>query len=176
MTPGEIIETLNLAPHPEGGHYLETWVADNEGRPAGTCIYFLLQRGEHNRWHRVDAAEIWHFYAGDPLILRLSQTDAGPARREVLGPGIPHDDATRVVDRAIPRMGRCRAGDVTHRVRAQMLVGIGGTINIAQPDPNSDHGDTATARCVAQAIRAAGPVQNTEMGGIFYADVTLPPR
>lgn len=88
MTANEIIETLGLAPHPEGGHYRETWVADGPGRPSGTCIYFLLQGGEHNRWHRVDAAEIWHFYAGDPLLLRIAETAEGLATRHVLGPDL----------------------------------------------------------------------------------------
>ncbi|WP_397541470.1 cupin domain-containing protein [Roseovarius salis] len=88
MTAQDIIDTLGLVPHPEGGHYRETWVAGNDGRPSGTCIYFLLQGGEDNRWHRVDAAEIWHFYAGDPLVLRISQTDTGPASRHLLGRGL----------------------------------------------------------------------------------------
>ena len=73
MTADEIIAHLRLAPHPEGGHYRQTWVADSDGgRPAGTCIYFLLKRGERSHWHRVDAAEIWHHYAGAPLVITLS--------------------------------------------------------------------------------------------------------
>ena len=69
MTAAEIIARLGLAPHPEGGHYRQTWVAPGPGRPAGTCIYFLLAAGERSHWHRVDATEIWHFYAGAPLII-----------------------------------------------------------------------------------------------------------
>lgn len=88
MTADEIIQKLDLLPHPEGGHYRETWAADNEGRPAGTCIYFLLQGGEINRWHKIDAAEIWHFYAGDPLLLRISDHDQGPYSSHVLGPDL----------------------------------------------------------------------------------------
>ena len=88
MIAAEIIEALGLAPHPEGGFFRETWRAAGEGRAAGTSIYFLLEGGQINRWHRVDAAEIWHFYAGDPLILRLSETDTGPAERHVLGPDL----------------------------------------------------------------------------------------
>ena len=57
MTPAEIITHLSLIPHPEGGHYRQTWIALNEGRATGTCIYFLLQRGERSLWHRVDATE-----------------------------------------------------------------------------------------------------------------------
>ncbi len=97
------------------------------------------------------------------------------ARVEVLGDSIPYDEAQRVVDRAIPRMERCREPGAEHRVRAQMLVGIGGRIATAQPDPNRPHGDTDVARCVAEAIRAESPVGSTEMGGIFYANLVLPP-
>lgn len=85
MTADQIIEQLNLAPHPEGGWYAETWRADGPGRPAGTCIYFLLQAGERSHWHRVDATEIWHHYAGDPLIISISETETGPAQENVLG-------------------------------------------------------------------------------------------
>ena len=65
-TADAIIEHLNLSPHPEGGHYRQTWIANtrNGDRPTGTCIYFLLKAGEVSRWHRIDAVEIWHFYAG----------------------------------------------------------------------------------------------------------------
>ena len=89
MTASEIIALLGLARHPEGGWYRQTWVeAVGEGRPAGTCIYFLLAEGERSRWHRVDATEIWHFHAGAPLVLRLAERDAGPATRHVLGPDL----------------------------------------------------------------------------------------
>ena len=88
MTADEIIQHLNLAPHPEGGHYRQTWIAEGEGRPAGTCIYFLLKRGERSHWHTVDATEIWHFYAGSPLVLSISETDAGPAQQHILGPDL----------------------------------------------------------------------------------------
>ncbi|MEZ5716012.1 MAG: cupin domain-containing protein [Paracoccaceae bacterium] len=83
-----IIKQLQLASHPEGGHYRQTWIADPAApgaRAAGTCIYFLLKAGEHSHWHRVDAAEIWHFYAGAPLILSISETEAGPRRDLTLG-------------------------------------------------------------------------------------------
>jgi len=86
MTAEEIIETLRLAPHPEGGHYRQTWIAESEGRPSGTCIYFLLKAGESSHWHRVDATEIWLYHAGAPLILRMSATDAGPATAHLLTP------------------------------------------------------------------------------------------
>ena len=72
MTAEEIIQRLGLKPHPEGGHYRETFRAPDAGRGAGTAIYFLLKAGERSHWHRVDADEIWHHYAGAPLELALS--------------------------------------------------------------------------------------------------------
>ena len=88
MSADDIITHLNLAPHPEGGYYRQTWQAENDGRATGTCIYFLLKAGENSHWHHVDAAEIWHYYAGAPLILSISATDAGPATDHVLGPDL----------------------------------------------------------------------------------------
>ncbi|KUJ80844.1 cupin [Ruegeria marisrubri] len=88
MSPQDIIAYLNLEPHPEGGWYRQTWVAENEGRPTGTCIYFLLQAGEVSHWHRVDATEIWLYHAGAPLILSISETDAGPATDYLLTPDL----------------------------------------------------------------------------------------
>jgi len=85
MTANEIITKLNLAPHPEGGFYRQTWEADDTPRASGTCIYFLLTEGQRSHWHRVDAVEIWHFYAGDPLILRIADTAEGPVKSLVLG-------------------------------------------------------------------------------------------
>ncbi|MCA1776659.1 MAG: cupin domain-containing protein, partial [Loktanella sp.] len=78
MTADDIIAHLDLAPHPEGGFYRQTWIATNEGRPTGTCIYFLLKAGGGSHWHRVDATEIWFWHAGAPLILSISETDQGP--------------------------------------------------------------------------------------------------
>ena len=88
MDADGIIARLGLEPHPEGGWYRQTWVADGPGRPTGTCIYFLLKAGERSRWHRVDAVEIWHFYAGAPLILSMAESDAGPKADHVLGPDL----------------------------------------------------------------------------------------
>ena len=88
MRADEIIEHLDLAPHPEGGWYRQTWAGQETPRPAGTCIYFLLKPGERSHWHRVDATEIWHFYAGDPLTLRMAEDDSGPAAVHVLGPDL----------------------------------------------------------------------------------------
>jgi uncharacterized protein len=69
-----IIRLLDLQPHPEGGHFRETFRDPREenGRSVSTAIYFLLAKGERSHWHRVDAAEIWHWYAGAPLALRVN--------------------------------------------------------------------------------------------------------
>lgn len=85
MTAEQIIDSLKLEPHPEGGFFRETWRADGPGRASGTAIYFLLRGEDRNRWHKVDAAEIWHFYAGAPLVLSMSEHDTGPAKQTVLG-------------------------------------------------------------------------------------------
>lgn len=74
-TAAQIIARLELKPHPEGGHYRETFRdkrGDANGRAFSTAIYFLLARGERSHWHRVDAVETWHYYAGDALILRIA--------------------------------------------------------------------------------------------------------
>jgi predicted cupin superfamily sugar epimerase len=87
MGPADVIRLLGLQPHPEGGHYCQTFrdAAGAGGRAASTAIYFLLVRGERSRWHRVDAAEVWHHYAGAPLMLGIADTNAGPIRRLQLG-------------------------------------------------------------------------------------------
>jgi predicted cupin superfamily sugar epimerase len=74
----EIIARLALKPHPEGGHYRETFrdaQLDGNGRAASTAIYFLLARGERSHWHRIDAAETWHHYAGSALRLEIADQD-----------------------------------------------------------------------------------------------------
>ena len=96
--PDQIIARLGLKPHPEGGHYAETWrdrPADG-GRGSGTAIYYLLRAGERSHWHRIDATEIWHFHAGDPLVLRLSETGRGE-RAVILGPDIAAGQMVQMV-------------------------------------------------------------------------------
>jgi len=90
LTADEIITLLELSPHPAGGHFRQTGVADAPGgeRPAGTCIYFLLKAGENSHWHKVDAAEIWLWHAGAPLVLSLAATDEGPREDLMLGPDL----------------------------------------------------------------------------------------
>ena len=78
-TAAEIIARLELRPHPEGGHYRETFRdqgTDANGRSRSTSIYFLLARGERSHWHRIDAVEVWHYYAGSTLTLEIAD-DAG---------------------------------------------------------------------------------------------------
>jgi len=72
VTADELIARLGLQPHPEGGHYRQMFKAGDTPRGASTAIYFLLKTGERSHWHRVDADEIWHHYAGAPLELSLS--------------------------------------------------------------------------------------------------------
>jgi predicted cupin superfamily sugar epimerase len=88
-TAADIIARLRLKPHPEGGHYRETFRdsrLDGNGRARSTAIYFLLARGERSHWHRIDAVEVWHYYAGHALTLQIAD-DSG--RRNVrLGPDL----------------------------------------------------------------------------------------
>lgn len=85
MTAAEIIRRLELQAHPEGGHFREVFrdSASRDGRAASTAIYFLLARGERSHWHRIDSAEVWHFYAGAPLALLIAE--AGAVRTVRLG-------------------------------------------------------------------------------------------
>jgi len=74
-TAADIIARLELRPHPEGGYYRETFRdqrCDERGRACSTSIYFLLARGERSHWHRIDTAEIWHYYAGSALTLQIA--------------------------------------------------------------------------------------------------------
>ena len=85
-TASEVIEKLALEPHPEGGYFREMFRDEVtvEGRSVGTAIYYLLAAGESSHWHRVDASEIWHWYAGDPLKLEI-YPDNGEIRQHILG-------------------------------------------------------------------------------------------
>ncbi len=88
LSAREVIRALDLAPHPEGGHYRETFrdtAIDADGRPRSTAILFLLAGDEFSEWHRVDAAEAWHHYAGAPLVITLSPNGHDAAAHR-LGP------------------------------------------------------------------------------------------
>jgi predicted cupin superfamily sugar epimerase len=85
----DIIARLELKPHPEGGHFRETFRdsgVDGNGRAFSTAIYFLLARGERSHWHRIDAVEVWHYYAGAALTLKIADDDGTWSFR--LGPDL----------------------------------------------------------------------------------------
>jgi predicted cupin superfamily sugar epimerase len=86
-----LIARLGLMPHPEGGHFRETFRDANPGRAHSTAIYFLLKRGEASRWHRIDAAEVWHFYRGAPLELKIGKTI------HILGPDVVKGEQPQLV-------------------------------------------------------------------------------
>ena len=75
LTAKDVIFTLGMQRHPEGGWYAQTFedAAKADGRARSTAIYYLLEAGDTSAWHRVDAVEVWHFYTGAPLKLRLSE-------------------------------------------------------------------------------------------------------
>jgi predicted cupin superfamily sugar epimerase len=109
-----LIRRLGLAPHPEGGHFRETWrhAPADGSRGAGTAIYFLLRRDEASRWHRVDAAEIWHHYLGAPLELGVAGED-GAEEVWILGTDL---EAGQLPQRIVPAGAWQRArslGDFT---------------------------------------------------------------
>lgn len=91
-----LIAALGLRPHPEGGHFREMFRDQGEQRALSTAIYYLLQAGEVSRLHRIDAAEVWHFYRGAPLELTIVAEDSGPVRH-ILGPNIESGERPQVV-------------------------------------------------------------------------------
>lgn len=105
FTAAEVIEWLDLAPHPEGGHFRETFRDERqvEGRSVATAIYYLLAEGEASHWHMVDAAEIWHHYMGDPLELKIALP--GGVTTIILG----GDMAARQVKQAVVPAGAWQA-------------------------------------------------------------------
>lgn len=93
----DIIAALGLEPHPEGGWFAETFrdAAVRGGRAVSTAIYYLLKAGEESAWHRVDAVEVWHYYAGDPLQLRIA--DGENIGAPILGPDVAAGERPQVV-------------------------------------------------------------------------------
>ena len=89
ITAAEIIAELNMQPHPEGGHFVETFRDGNSdaGRAYSTAIYYLLGAGERSHWHKVDAVEVWHYHAGAPLDLSIAEDGAAETLIR-LGPAI----------------------------------------------------------------------------------------
>jgi predicted cupin superfamily sugar epimerase len=105
MTPAETVEAivreLGMQPHPEGGFFRETFrdaVKDASGRAASTCIYYLLAAGQVSAWHRVDAVETWHYYAGAPLQLRLARPNGQKVHETlILGPDVLARERPQIV-------------------------------------------------------------------------------
>jgi predicted cupin superfamily sugar epimerase len=110
LTAGDVIRLLDLKPHPEGGHFRETFRdtspaypspqaaegSEGVGRAASTAIYFLLARGERSHWHRIDAVEVWHWYAGAPLKLEISQSEGG-IKHVTLGSNLAYGERPHAV-------------------------------------------------------------------------------
>jgi hypothetical protein len=96
-TAEQIIAALGLAAHPEGGFYRETFRDSSVpgGRAQSTAIYYLLRADERSHWHRVDASEVWHWYAGAPLELRIAQ-DRG-ASAKILGNDLAKGERPQIV-------------------------------------------------------------------------------
>ena len=98
LSAAEVIALLELGPHPEGGHYRQTFKDTRrvtDGRAASTAIYFLIARGERSHWHRVDAVEAWHWYAGAPL--RLQINDGHETTNVRLGPDLAAGERPQAV-------------------------------------------------------------------------------
>ena len=97
----ELLQTLRLQPHPEGGYYSEihrsAMQVQHNGKPRSsmTSIYFLLTRGQVSRWHVVDAEEAWHYYEGQPIELYIMPPDFSNVEKISLG--IPGSDGTKPV-------------------------------------------------------------------------------
>jgi len=99
-TSENLIALLSLTPHPEGGHFRETYrsphpvtrASDGVSRSASTAIYYLLRAGERSTWHRIRSDEMWHFYDGVPLRIHVLEPDGG-LRTLRLGHPLRHDGA-----------------------------------------------------------------------------------
>lgn len=89
LSASDVIALLGLTPHPEGGHYAETFRGSEraDGRADSSAIYFLLSEGVISRWHRIDAVEVWHWYAGAPLAMSIAR-DGEQAQTSHLGPSL----------------------------------------------------------------------------------------
>lgn len=99
LSAADIVARLDLAPHPEGGFYRETFRdthLDATGRAASSAILFLLAAGQVSRWHRVDAAEVWHWHAGAALSLSIAEPGGAP-RTVRLGPDILDGETPQAV-------------------------------------------------------------------------------
>lgn len=114
MDADEVIALLDLEPHPEGGAYRETFrdPAPAGGRSHATAIYYLLRAGEVSHWHRVDAGEVWHHYAGAPLELSIS-ADGAAVEHAILGDDLAAGQRPQAVVPARAWQSACSLGDWT---------------------------------------------------------------
>jgi hypothetical protein len=135
LSAAEIIARLDLKPHPEGGHFRETFrdtAARRDDRAASTAIYFLLARGERSHWHRIDAAEVWHYYAGSPLALSIAHD--GPADTIRLGVDLAAGDRPQAIVPAHAWQAAESLGDWT-LVGCTVAPGFDfSTFELAEPD------------------------------------------
>ncbi|KUI66976.1 hypothetical protein VM1G_01928 [Cytospora mali] len=97
----DIIDKLNLIPNDEKGYYVQSfedpYIIPCLNRSASTAIYYLLEGSDgESAWHRVDEVEVWHYYAGAPLVLSLSYDDGQPLRNTTLGPDIFNNQQPQV--------------------------------------------------------------------------------
>jgi predicted cupin superfamily sugar epimerase len=99
LSPAQVITLLGLERHPEGGWYKETFRdhSAGESRPASTAILYLLEADQVSAWHRIDAAEVWHFHAGAPLVLTLSPPEGKGATTLRLGADLRAGQRPQVV-------------------------------------------------------------------------------
>ena len=104
LSASELIQLLDLSPHPEGGHYRETYRAPTQvdtlhgPRPASTAILFLLAEGEQSCWHRIRSDELWHHHAGGALLIHELRAD-GTVRQTRLGMDL---DAGQIPQHVVP--------------------------------------------------------------------------
>lgn len=142
LTAVDIIAQLELQPHPEGGHYRETFRdsrTDANGRALSTAIWFLLARGERSHWHRIDAVEVWHYYAGHALSLQIAH-DSGE-RSVRLGSDLAGGEVPQAIVPARTWQAAETTGDWT-LVGCTVAPGFDfTTFELAEPDwcPSSDN-------------------------------------
>ena len=91
--PASLIESLKMTPHPEGGHFAETFRADDG---SASLIFYLLKSDERSHWHRLTKNEILHFYDGDPMSVLLSQ-DGMSIQRKTLGRDAVDNEAYHLI-------------------------------------------------------------------------------
>ena len=125
LSAAEVIELLDLKPHPEGGHFRETFrdgLKISNTRAASSAIYFLLARGQRSCWHKIDAVEIWHYHAGAPLELQVALHDTGPTTRLTLGPDLMRGARPQVIVPAQAWQSAHSLGDWTRDVNSLVIM------------------------------------------------------